>query len=206
MTKAQKNAMSQLGAQYIVGYDPNLSINASLFEQAQPLVLEIGIGMGEHLLFQGKKHPALNFLGIDVHEPGIGQCCRVLANECISNVRLICHDAVEVLQTMVLEDSLDKVYILFPDPWPKKKHHKRRLIQSSFIQLLAKKLKSGAVIHIMTDWLEYAENIKDVFATCQDYKDVSNCHALPDDRVITKFERKGVAAQRCITHLVFEKI
>lgn len=207
MSPGQRQAIVSLGQQYLVSYDANEDYDCSkAFDKAQPLVLEIGIGMGEHLMHQAKQRPNENFIGIDVHEPGIGNCCRELHEQQMRNVRLMCHDAVEVLQKLIAPESLDAVYILFPDPWRKKKHHKRRLIQESFIQLLAEKLKVKGVIQIMTDWAEYAEHIQAVFKASTLYKDASDSFSLKEDRIITKFERKGRAAGREITALFYQKI
>lgn len=206
MSQGQRQAIVSLGQQYLVSYETSQAFGCSkAFDSAQPLVLEIGIGMGEHLMHQAKQRPNENFIGIDVHEPGIGNCCRELHESQMHNVRLICHDAVEVLQKMIAAESLDTVYILFPDPWRKKRHHKRRLIQENFIQLLAEKLKSKGVLQIMTDWAEYAEHIQSVFNASTAYKDVSDIFSLKEDRIITKFERKGRAVGREISTFFYQK-
>lgn len=203
MTKAQQQALADYGDQYLVGQIPNSLIDPQdWFSARQPLVLEIGIGMGEHLLWQVSEHPAQNFIGIDVHEPGIGHCCRVLHERQAVNVRLCCQDAKEILEQ--LQDGvLDKIYILFPDPWHKKKHNKRRLIQADFVALLAQKLKHGGVVQLMTDWAEYAEQMQQLFQQSIWFEDAAARYPLRADRIITKFEQKGLKAGRNTHYLCF---
>lgn len=204
MTKSQKQALETLRERYIVSYNSELNLSSdALFSNNNPLYLEIGIGMGEHFVYQVQKRPDTNWVGIDVHDPGIGQCCRDLDRLGLSNGRLMAHDAVEILTHRVPEGSLAGVYILFPDPWPKKRHHKRRLIQASLLSLLHRALKPNGVVQIMTDWAEYAEHIQSVFSADPRFIDISAKIQLSVDRVITKFERKGVAAGRAISRLAF---
>lgn len=207
MTKAQKSAMTDFGNQYLVNQNMLVTLGwQNLFPTVKPLHLEIGIGMGEHLLFQAKLNPDINYIGADVHEPGIGHCCRILNEQGLTNARMICGDIKDYLQIKSASAVFDKIYILFPDPWHKKKHNKRRLIQTGFIDLLAQKLKPNGLIHVMTDWMDYAEHIQFTFNQSPLFKDVSDHHPLMENRIITKFEKKGRQAGRAISSLVYEKV
>lgn len=193
MTKSQKNAISTAGSQYIVEYSANSKINLTqIFDQTKPIVLEIGFGMGENLIHQAQNNPDKNFIGIDVHEPGLGTCCAQAMDLGLENIRLICHDAIEVLQGAE-DHSIENVFILFPDPWHKKKHNKRRLIQASFIHLLSQKMKAKGLLHIMTDWSEYADHIVATMEQSPVFQDVSTEETdFAENRVSSKFERRGL--------------
>jgi tRNA (guanine-N7-)-methyltransferase len=181
MTKGQRKALETLWPKYGL----EISDKAIDFQ-----VLEIGFGMGQSLLTMAIQHPEQNFLGIEVYRPGVGALLLELEKRKLTNVRVYCADAVEVLQQCIPDNSLNKILILFPEPWPKKKHHKRRLIQIEFVKLLSKKLTAGGHLQIVTDWEDYAEHIIKIIS-------VGNRHACSlqriksDPRPITKFEQRG---------------
>lgn len=207
ITKSQKGAISAGGEQYIAEYTANSKINlAQLFNFAQPLVLEIGFGMGENIIHQAQNNPDKNFIGIDVHEPGLGTCCSQAMALGLGNLKLICHDAIEVLQGAE-DQCLDNVFILFPDPWHKKKHNKRRLIQTKFVTLLSQKIKSQGLLHIMTDWAEYADHIVETMQQSLVFKDVSTQETdFAQDRITSKFERRGLNKGHQVYAGVFQKV
>ena len=167
----------------------------ALFGRTAPVVLEIGFGNGESLLAHALEHPECNFIGIEVHEPGVGHCLLRAADSGIGNLKLIAHDAVEVLKHQVPAASLQRINLYFPDPWPKKRHHKRRILQPAFLELLHSRLMAGGTLHIATDWANYAEHIDELL-------DASTLFNLdkrrehdgdePLDRPGTKFEKRGL--------------
>ncbi|MBA3987822.1 MAG: tRNA (guanosine(46)-N7)-methyltransferase TrmB [Idiomarina sp.] len=170
-----------------------LDFNQSFGREA-PLVLEIGFGMGRSLVAMAQADPDANYVGIEVHGPGIGACLMEAEAQQVTNLRVIQHDAVEVLEDCVADASLDKVQIFFPDPWHKKRHHKRRLIQSGFVQLLQRKLKQGGVLHMATDWENYAEHMLEVMQAENGWQNLSATNDFiprPDSRPLTKFEQRG---------------
>jgi len=206
MTKSQKEAIKLGGERYITQYVAHSKIDlAGLFDVPQPLVLEIGFGMGENLIHQAQNHPGRNYIGIDVHEPGLGVCCAQALELGLKNLKLICHDAVEVLRGSD-DQVLDNVFILFPDPWHKKRHNKRRLIQSKFVDLLSPKIKPQGLLHIMTDWTEYAEHIMATMQKSTEFKDVSDLETeFAKTRITSKFERRGLERGHQIHAYVFQK-
>lgn len=176
------------------------------FERPGPRVLEIGFGMGQSLLAMALAAPATNFLGIEVHRPGVGRLLHGMAEQGVENIRVYCHDAVEVLRDCIADASLDTVQIFFPDPWHKKRHHKRRLIQPPFVAHLLGKLKPGGIIHLATDWENYAEQMMEVLSATEG---LSNTCAQgqfaprPEDRPLTKFELRGERLGHGVWDLVF---
>ena len=177
-----------------------------VFGRTAPTILEIGFGMGETTFVIAQQMPEKNFLAIDVHTPGIGNLLKIIDESAVTNIRVMNHDAVEVLREMIANESLDGAHIFFADPWPKARHHKRRLIQPDFVRLLASRLKSGARIHLATDWKDYAQHMLQVLSTepqlCNTAADYA---ARPDYRPLTKFERRGLKLGHGVWDLVFEK-
>jgi tRNA (guanine-N7-)-methyltransferase len=171
----------------------------TLFAKEQPVILEIGFGMGDTLAEMAESHPELNFLGIEVHKPGVGHALRLAADKNLQNLKVIRDDAVVLLRDYLADDSLFGVHIYFPDPWHKKKHNKRRLIQASLLARLEKKLHQGGYIHIATDWDDYAEHIKEVFAESNAYKQSDKVIQRPE----TKFERRGLKLGHSISEFVY---
>ena len=195
LTPSQQRALAELWPDYGVDYVPAILDMDSLFDAKRPVVLEIGFGNGETLVQQAGENPDMNFLGIDVHEPGVGHCLLKARDAGVTNLRLIRHDAVEVLTQQIPLSSLQRVNIYFPDPWPKKRHHKRRMIQPSFLQLIHSRLRPGGALHISTDWSNYAEHIDVVIADCALFTcDERREHdgEAPLDRPRTKFEQRGL--------------
>ncbi|NNF40587.1 MAG: tRNA (guanosine(46)-N7)-methyltransferase TrmB [Woeseiaceae bacterium] len=195
LTPSQKRALQQLWPAFGVDFDTGSLDFDRLFGRPAPVVLEIGFGNGETLVQQAREHPEWNFVGIEVHEPGVGHCLLKAKEAELPNLRLLSHDAIEVLQQQVPVGSLSRVNIYFPDPWPKKRHHKRRMIQPAFLELLASRLQPGGALHVATDWANYAEHIDEVIAcsprfTCEERREHDGNEPL--DRPRTKFEQRGL--------------
>ena len=179
----------------------------ALFGRNAPLILEIGFGNGDSLAAMAEKNPQNNYLGIEVHRPGAGQLLHQIEQRNLDNLRISTHDAVEVLIHQLQDESLQGVQIFFPDPWPKKRHHKRRIIQNEFMTLLAKKLKLGGFVHMATDWENYAEHMLEVMQAHTDYKNTAETFiSRPEYRPLTKFEQRGLKLGHEIFDLMFVKI
>ena len=159
-----------------------------VFARSSPRTLEIGFGDGEVLVAMATAAPQHDFLGVEVHEPGVGHCLLGLEQAGVTNVRLIRHDAMEVLQSWLPANSLDRVNLFFPDPWPKKRHHKRRIVQPMFLGFVAKALKNDGLLHLATDWVPYAEHMEETLAASANF---SRENHGPQDRPETKFQRRG---------------
>jgi tRNA (guanine-N7-)-methyltransferase len=166
ITSAQQRALSELWPRYGVSFTPEPLDLDALFGRTAPRTLEIGFGNGDNLLARARAEPGRDFLGVEVHRPGIGHLLLEAAAAGVGNVRVIAHDAVQVLQRQLRDASLDEVQVLFPDPWPKKRHHKRRLIQGAVIELLLARLRVGGRLHIATDWQPYAEQMLNDLGAC----------------------------------------
>lgn len=176
------------------------------FGRAAPKILEIGFGMGETTAEIAAAHPEWDFLGIEVHTPGVGSLLKQIGERGLANLRLIQHDAVEVLRGMIAPASLDGVHIFFPDPWPKKRHHKRRLVQPDFVALLASRLRAGGYVHLATDWAEYAEQMLAVLSAEPLLENAADGYApRPDYRPQTKFETRGLKLGHGVWDIVFRK-
>lgn len=202
LSTAQERAIHEHWALYGIDYQDQRLDMALLFGRSAPVVLEIGFGMGASFFEMVAGQPELNFIGIEIHTPGIGSLLNHVAIQQKTNVRVINHDAVEVLDAMIPDASLSKVQIFFPDPWPKKRHHKRRLIQVPFVQRLAKKLIPCGILHIATDWQDYAVHIQSVLDQVPDLiACVAHAH-----RPKTKYERRGQALGHDIWDFWVEKI
>ncbi len=195
MTPAQARARTELWPQFGLDYtEKPLDLDA-VFGRTVVKILEIGFGNGESLVLAATEDPDSDFLGIEVHEPGIGHCMIHANNAAIKNLRIIAHDAIEVLQHQIADGSLTRVNLYFPDPWPKKRHYKRRIIQSDFLQLIAQKLNVGGTLHIATDWQNYAEHIDEILADSALFQlDERREHAgdQPLQRYGTRFETRGL--------------
>ncbi len=195
MTPAQIRARKDLWPQYGLDYAQDLLDLDSVFDRSAPKILEIGFGNGASLVRTAEEHPDTDFLGIEVHEPGIGHCLIHARDSALSNLRVIAHDAIEVLQQQIENSTLARVNLYFPDPWPKKRHHKRRIIQHRFLQLVAQKLTAGGTLHIATDWRNYAEHIDDITAESGLFRlDERREHSgdRPLQRYGTRFETRGL--------------
>jgi tRNA (guanine-N7-)-methyltransferase len=184
---SQETSLEQYWSRYGIEIEEQYMDFNIIFQRQAPITLEIGFGMGYSLLVQAKQCPEKDFIGIEVHRPGIGSLLTQLHQQHLTNVRVISADAVDVLHRCIPDRSLDKIQIFFPDPWPKKRHHKRRLIQPEFVALLTKKLKPQGLLHLATDWEDYAQHMMTVLIA-------SNCFTridLIDQRPMTKFENRG---------------
>lgn len=209
MTSRQKRALAELWSKFGIECREQLLDFEKIFARKAPLVLEIGFGMGQSLLQMARQHPQHNYVGIEVHAPGVGALLADLHEEGIENIRVIQQDAVEVLEHCIADNSLDKVQIYFPDPWPKKRHHKRRLIQPEFVALLIQKLKSNGTIHLATDWQNYAEHMLEVLSAAKFLENIAGEKQFMENknlRPITKFEKRGERLGHDVWDLLFRKI
>ena len=211
----RQGRLSSAQARYHALLMPKIGISYSekpisltdLFGKEAPIILEIGFGMGDATIQMAKASPQCHFLGIEVHTPGVGNLCKRIFEENVENIRIIQHDAVAVLNHMIPEGSLDSVHIFFPDPWPKKRHHKRRLIQAPLVQLLATRLKKGGVLHCATDWQDYAEQMLAVLSAEALLQNTSDGFSpRPDLRPKTKFEARGERLGHAVYDVVFRRI
>lgn len=206
ITPSQEQAINQLLPQWGIQYQDHAVDFNSAFGRQAPLILEIGFGMGETTQKIAQARPNDNFLGVEVYNAGVGALLKRIEENQLNNIRIIQHDAVEVLQSMVADNSLDGVHIYFPDPWPKKRHHKRRLIQPQFIKLLSSKMAIGAYIHCATDWENYAEQMLMVLSQTKNLINQHQGYApRPDYRPLTKFENRGIRLGHGVWDLIFKK-
>ena len=206
MTQSQKNALEAYGPAYGIEFSQN---EANIPNAFNALKLEIGIGNGDALIHMAAADPSSLYLGVEVHEPGIGRCLNNIAQLELANVRLIMHDAVEVLEYMIAAASLDRLLLFFPDPWHKKRHHKRRIVNQGFRDLVFERLKPGGSIHIATDWQDYAESIAAQFLDDERFSnqgDSSGYAVRPAYRPPTRFEQRGRKLGHGVWDMVFTKI
>ena len=193
VTDAQQRAVGELLPRFGISYSREPLDLVRAFGRAAPKILEIGFGMGETTARIAASHPGNDYLGIEVHTPGVGSLLKRAAELGLTNIRVIQHDAVEVVEHMIPPGSLDGVHIFFPDPWPKKRHHKRRLLQPPFVALLASRMKPGAYLHVATDWEDYAQEIREVLSAERLLVNTADGFApRPDYRPLTKFESRGL--------------
>ncbi len=194
VTAGQERALAKLWPRFGVEFAAQPVNLDELFGRAARRVMEIGFGNGEHLSALARAHPECDYLGVEVHRPGVGHLLLALEAHALSNVRIVCHDVVEVLEQQITARALDEVIILFPDPWPKKRHHKRRLIQPPFVALLCERLKAGGVLRVTTDWQPYAEQMLEVLDAEPRLANVALSERFmprPAERLRTRFERRG---------------
>jgi tRNA (guanine-N7-)-methyltransferase len=209
ITEAQQRALAQLWPKYGIEFAPAPLEHHALYGRDAPRTLEIGFGNGENLATLAQAHPERDFLGIEVHRPGVGRLLRVLESQQLTNVRLICHDAVEVLARQIALHWLEEILIFFPDPWPKKRHHKRRLLQPAFVQELAARLVAGGVLRIATDWQPYAFEMLATLAAVAELQNLAadgTFVARPAERQPTRFERRGARLGHEVWDLAFRRI
>ncbi|HEY9379984.1 MAG TPA: tRNA (guanosine(46)-N7)-methyltransferase TrmB [Burkholderiales bacterium] len=206
VSNAQARAHETLMPVYGIPYTGRPLDLAAAFGRNAPKILEIGFGMGETTATIAAANPDRDYLGIEVHTPGVGSLLKQIEEQGLRNLRVIQHDAVEVLQHMIPSEALDGVQIFFPDPWPKKRHHKRRLVQSPLIALLATKLKPGGTLHVATDWQDYAEQILAVLSAEPMLCNTADGYASrPSERPQTKFESRGLRLGHGVWDIVFSK-
>jgi len=189
LTKSQKNALQDYSSNYILDTNnTNTDLKACFDSDQHNLVIEIGFGDGAALIESALKYPDKNFIGIEVYDSGLGQCLNAINQHKIKNIRLIYRDAVEVFEQFITKKSVEKINILFPDPWPKKRHHKRRLINKRFLALLSKSLINKGIVNVSTDWEDYAQQIELTFKESNQFKEIKS--ELRDFK--TKFEKRGI--------------
>jgi tRNA (guanine-N7-)-methyltransferase len=209
MTALQEKAFEQHWQQWGVPTGEEQLDLAELFGREAPCTLEIGFGMGASLLTMAIRAPDRNFIGIEVHRPGVGKLLALMAEHGVTNIRVFCEDAVEVLEKRVPDNALDRVQVFFPDPWHKKRHHKRRLIQPDFVQLLHRKLRASGQVHLATDWQDYAEQMLQVMEASPGFVNSAGegqYAERPPDRPLTKFEQRGQRLGHQVWDLLFEKV
>ena len=207
LTPAQQRSVETLLSVHGIAYTPALLDLDAAFGRAAPKILEIGFGMGGATAEIAAANPGQDYLGVEVHTPGVGNLLKLVQEQGLANLRVIRHDAVEVLRDMIADGALDGIHIFFPDPWPKKRHHKRRLLQPALVQLLCSKLKVGGYLHFATDWEEYAQWTLEVLRaepllanSAEDYA------SRPDYRPLTKFEQRGLKLGHGVWDLIFRRV
>ncbi|MBT8129843.1 MAG: tRNA (guanosine(46)-N7)-methyltransferase TrmB [Gammaproteobacteria bacterium] len=207
LTQGQQQALVLLWPEFGIDFSQQKLELDQVFRRKAPLILEIGFGNGESLIEQARDCPDNNYLGIEVHRPGVGHLLRLASDAALTNIRVINHDAVEVLQQQIPDSSIDVVQLFFPDPWHKKRHHKRRIVNADFIGLIHQKLKPGGILHLATDWEDYAEYM---LATMEQAEGFSNDagkgkYAKQAERPSTRFEHRGRRLGHRVRDLVFRK-
>lgn len=207
MTAAQQRALRELWQAYGVDADGVLDLQV-LFGRRAPCIVEIGFGMGDTLVELATRHPENNYLGIEVYRPGIGSLLQKIRRRNLENIRIVAGDALEVVRGSLADESLDAIYLFFPDPWPKKRHHKRRIVQADSVALLAGKLKPGGILHLATDWEDYATHMLDAVATVPGLINQTGPGRFaerPEYRPRTKFEQRGQRLGHHVRDLIFIK-
>ena len=206
VSNAQQRAHETLLPKYGIPYAPGLIDLDHVFGRRAPKILEIGFGMGETTAAIAALHPENDYLGIEVHTPGVGSLLKTIEEEGLTNVRIVQHDAVEVLCHMIGHGTFDGVHVFFPDPWPKKRHHKRRLLQPAFVALLVERMKPGAYLHVATDWQEYAEYVLAVLKNNPLLENTAMDYApRPAYRPQTKFETRGLKLGHGVCDVIFKR-
>jgi len=206
MTDAQRHAINDYWQQYGVEFSKSMLDLDLLFQRSAPKVLDIGTGMGEVTASLAKDYPDNDYLAVEVHRPGVGSLIRRIVRDGLSNIRIINHDVTDVLHYQLPPDSLDMIYIFFPDPWPKKRHHKRRMINMEFLGLLKKCLKDNGRVFIATDWQDYAGHILETFSRDMDFINLAGAGRYaprPSWRPFTKFEKRGTRLTHVIRDFIY---
>jgi len=207
LTPGQQLALDNYWDKYCL--DPNADTNFSqVFGRDAPLFVEIGFGNGESLVRMAAANPDKDYMGIEVHKPGVGHLLMLLNQQGLNNVRIYCHDAIEIMEQKIADNSLAGVHLFFPDPWPKKKHHKRRIVRPGFVDLLVRKLKPGGYFHAATDWKDYAEAMLAVLSESSELRNISPTNDYcdsPEYRPLTKFEQRGLRLGHGVWDLIFIK-
>ncbi|TRY33881.1 tRNA (guanosine(46)-N7)-methyltransferase TrmB [Aliiglaciecola sp. M165] len=209
LTKGQARALEEFWPSMGLEHKNGMLEMAQTFGRDAPVVLEIGFGMGTSLVEMASNEPDKNFIGIEVHRPGVGTCMASADEKGVTNLRVFEHDAVEVLADCIPDASLQRVQLFFPDPWHKKRHHKRRIVQADFVEKLRKKLEVGGVFHMATDWENYAEHMLEVMKQAPGFKNQSVTNDFvprPDNRPLTKFEQRGHRLGHGVWDLMFERV
>ena len=209
ITEGQNQAINTLWTKYGIDYSKEFLNFPFIFNNNNPVHLEIGFGDGESLIKQAVSNFEKNYIGIEVHDPGIGRCLMNIKKHNLTNIMISSHDAIEVINDQIKENTLERINLYFPDPWPKKRHHKRRIVQPAFLDMIANRLKEGGTLNIATDWVAYAEHIDEVFShsdhfICTERREHDG--ELPFKRPRTKFERRGLKKGHRIWDWCFKKI
>jgi tRNA (guanine-N7-)-methyltransferase len=206
MGSGQVRAIAELGPRFVIPYAAQTAQWDAIFQRCAPRVLEVGFGMGDATASIATALPGTDFIGVEVHPPGVGALLKRIGDEGLSNLRIVQHDAVEVLEHMIEPGSLAGVHVFFPDPWHKKKHNKRRLIQPTFVKLLTSRMAAGSYLHCATDWQPYAEQMLEVLSAEPSLRNSSDGYAeRPAYRPLTKFENRGLRLGHGVWDLVFHK-
>jgi tRNA (guanine-N7-)-methyltransferase len=206
LSTAQARALEELGPKFLLPYTKEALDTSKLFGRTAPVIFEIGFGMGDTTSHIARNMPEKDFIGVEVHTPGVGSLLKQIGEQELTNLRLIQHDAVEVLNQMIAPGSLAGVHVFFPDPWHKARHNKRRLIQPQMVKLLAEKLAPGGYLHCATDWQEYAEQMLEVLGAEPLLQNTAEGYApQPAYRPLTKFENRGIKLGHGVWDLVFSK-
>lgn len=205
LTSSQQHALDNYWPRYGIADTSAALDSAKVFGRTAPLVMEIGFGMGDSLLHMAINNPDKNFIGVEVHRPGVGRLLHEIEANSLNNLRLYCHDAKEILRDCIADGQLDTVQIFFPDPWHKKKHNKRRLVQLEFMALVRQKLAIGGRVHMATDWVPYAEHMMEVMSAAPGYTNAAGAgeFSIDTDRPITKFEKRGHRLGHAVHDLIF---
>ena len=204
ITDAQREAKTALQAVHGIEFKQELIDFKAIFPKSEKVIMEIGFGMGEATAIIAKNHPNNGYIAVDVHPPGIGKLLARIAENELTNLKVIEDDVHVVLQHMIVDESLDGIHLYFPDPWPKKKHNKRRIVNEGFLQLIHPKIKKGGFIHIATDWVPYAMSIKEVFAASPLF--VGGVINKPEWRPITRFEGQGIDKDHAVNDMLYTKV
>jgi tRNA (guanine-N7-)-methyltransferase len=204
ITSPQQNALDKYWAIYGMEYSESFIDIPQLFPNSKNVILEIGFGMGEATALIGRDFSETGFLAVEVHKPGIGKLMARIEELALSNIRIIEGDAHPILKTMIPDNSVDGIHLFFPDPWPKKRHHKRRIVNNEFLKLIHPKIKDGGFIHIATDWVPYAEHIQEVFAPSALF--TGGVVERPEWRPITRFEGQGITKDHQVNDLRYFKV
>jgi tRNA (guanine-N7-)-methyltransferase len=205
-SRGQQRAYAELLPRFGVSYRPEPLDLRQVFGRSAPVVVEVGFGMGETTALIAAGNPATDYLAIEVHAPGVGSLLKRIGDNALTNVRIVPHDAVEVMRDMVPPASLAAIHVFFPDPWPKKRHHKRRLLQPEFVALAASRLVPGGHLHVATDWQEYAEHVLAVLSAEPQLRNTAPAFApRPATRPETKFERRGLRLGHGVWDIVFTR-
>jgi len=208
ITAGQQRALQDLWPRYGLAADAPLDLT-TIFGRRAPCTLEIGFGNGDALAVMAGQQADTNFIGIEVHRPGVGRLLQQLDEQGLTNVRVMREDAVQLLNSCFPDNSLDRLLLFFPDPWHKKRHHKRRIVQPGFIELLARKIKPGGILHMATDWEDYARHMLEVMGESAAFRNcagIGNYSPRPDYRPVTKFEQRGQRLGHGVWDLLFERV
>ncbi|HCH51798.1 MAG TPA: tRNA (guanosine(46)-N7)-methyltransferase TrmB [Proteus sp.] len=209
LTPRQQQALDTQLPIFGIEYKPEPIDFSQVFGREAPVILEIGFGMGTSLVTMAKNSAENNYFGIEVHAPGVGACLATAQEEQVSNLRVMCHDAIEVLNNMIPDNSLKMVQLFFPDPWHKARHNKRRIVQVPFAELILRKLTSEGVFHMATDWQPYAKHMLEVMTSVDGYQNLSETQDYvprPETRPVTKFEKRGHRLGHGVWDLMFKRV